>query len=130
MKKRERNAMPGREKAQVRIALPVWKKGLVRIALPAWKKGLVRIALPAWKKGLVQEKGLMRKRMPVRKQTLLMRVITVAGIALLLNACAKPQAGCNSVSCRPQSDVHKLTIWWQPELRNGPYDFTQVPVNN
>ncbi|MBP2169580.1 starvation-inducible outer membrane lipoprotein [Erwinia toletana] len=61
---------------------------------------------------------------------MLPKLIMLGLLATLLSACAKPPAGCNSVSCRPQSDLHQLTIWWQPELRNGPYDFTQVPVEN
>lgn len=61
---------------------------------------------------------------------MLTRITMLALLATLLSACAKKPQGCASVSCRPQSDVHKLTIWWQPELRNGPYDFTQVPVDN
>lgn len=61
---------------------------------------------------------------------MLIKLIATALLALLLSACAKqPPAGCNDVSCRPQSDLHRLTIWWQPDLRNGPYDYTQVPVD-
>lgn len=58
------------------------------------------------------------------------RLILLAVAALLLSACARTPAGCNEVSCRPPSDLHRLTIWWQPELRNGPYDYTQVAVDN
>lgn len=54
------------------------------------------------------------------------------GLALLLAGCAKRQDNgltCTSVDCRPQSASHQLVIWWQPELRNGVADFTQVTVN-
>ena len=54
------------------------------------------------------------------------------GLALLLTGCAKRQDNgltCTSVDCRPQSGLHQLVIWWQPELRNGVADFTQVTVN-
>lgn len=54
------------------------------------------------------------------------------GLALLLAGCAKRQDNgltCSSVDCRPQSASHQLVIWWQPELRNGVADFTQVTVN-
>lgn len=53
-------------------------------------------------------------------------------LALLLTGCAKRQdngLSCTSVDCRPQSASHQLVIWWQPELRNGVADFTQVTVN-
>lgn len=61
---------------------------------------------------------------------MLLRMILLAAVALMLSACARPQAGCNDVSCRPSSDLHKLTIWWQPQLRNGPNDYTQIAVDN
>ncbi|ORM64370.1 type III secretion protein HrpT [Mixta gaviniae] len=49
---------------------------------------------------------------------------------LLLSACApKAPPGCQDMRCRPQSNLQQLTIWWQPELRNGPYDYTQVQVH-
>lgn len=54
------------------------------------------------------------------------------GLALLLTGCAKRNDNgltCTSVGCRPQSGSHQLVIWWQPELRNGVADFTQVTVN-
>lgn len=54
------------------------------------------------------------------------------GLALLLTGCAKRQdngLSCTSVDCRLQSASHQLVIWWQPELRNGVADFTQVTVN-
>ena len=54
------------------------------------------------------------------------------GLALLLAGCAKRQNNgltCTSVDCRAQSASHQLVIWWQPELRNGVADFTQVTVN-
>lgn len=58
------------------------------------------------------------------------KLIILSLLGVLLSACAsKTQPGCNQVSCRPQSDAQKMTIWWQPELRNGLYDFTQVSVN-
>lgn len=60
---------------------------------------------------------------------MLLRMMLLAA-ALMLSACARPQAGCNDVSCRPSSDLHKLTIWWQPQLRNGPNDYTQIAVDN
>ncbi|WP_158783744.1 HrpT family type III secretion system protein [Pantoea sp. BAV 3049] len=54
----------------------------------------------------------------------------VLALALLLSACAKPKfAGCNDVSCRPVSDDHAMTIWWQPDMRNGPFDYSQASVN-
>ncbi|UQY46049.1 HrpT family type III secretion system protein [Mixta hanseatica] len=60
-----------------------------------------------------------------------LRKLFVTGLfGLLLNACApKAPPGCQEMSCRPQSDLQHLTIWWQPELRNGPYDYTQVQVH-
>ena len=61
---------------------------------------------------------------------MLLRMILLAAAALMLSACARPQAGCNDVSCRPSSDLHKLTIWWQPQLRNGLNDYTQIAVDN
>jgi len=60
---------------------------------------------------------------------MLMRIIVLAAV-LLLSACARPQAECNDVSCRPSSDLHNLTIWWQPQLRNGPNDYTRVSTDN
>ncbi|WP_370417173.1 HrpT family type III secretion system protein (plasmid) [Pantoea vagans] len=54
------------------------------------------------------------------------------GLALMLTGCAKRQdngLACTSVDCRPKSGSHQLVIWWQPELRNGVADFTQVTVN-
>jgi len=54
------------------------------------------------------------------------------GLALLLTGCAKRHDNgltCTSMDCRPQSGSHQLVIWWQPELRNGVADFTQVTVN-
>ncbi|MBK0018068.1 type III secretion protein HrpT [Kosakonia cowanii] len=61
---------------------------------------------------------------------MLLRMMLLAAAALMLSACARPQAGCNDVSCRPSSDLHKLTIWWQPQLRNGLNDYTQIAVDN
>lgn len=61
---------------------------------------------------------------------MLLRTIGLAAAALMLSACARPQAGCNEVSCRPSSDLNTLTIWWQPQLRNGPDDFTRIAVDN
>lgn len=61
---------------------------------------------------------------------MLLRMMLLAAAALMLSACARPQAGCNDVSCRPSSELHKLTIWWQPQLRNGPNDYTQIAVDN
>ncbi|YCI79846.1 type III secretion protein HrpT [Enterobacteriaceae bacterium] len=61
---------------------------------------------------------------------MLKRVLMLTAVTLLLSACAKPTTGCLDVSCRPSSDLHRLTIWWQPEMRNGPYDYTQVPVDH
>jgi len=61
---------------------------------------------------------------------MLLRMMLLAAAALMLSACARPQAGGNDVSCRPSSDLHKLTIWWQPQLRNGPNDYTQIAVDN
>lgn len=61
---------------------------------------------------------------------MLPKLLIATILALLLSACTKkPPAGCEDVSCRPASDLHRLTIWWQPELRNGPYDYTQVAVD-
>lgn len=58
------------------------------------------------------------------------KVLWVMGACLMLNACAKPSfQGCNDVSCRPVSSDHSLTIWWQPDMRNGPFDYTQASVN-
>lgn len=50
--------------------------------------------------------------------------------ALLLSACATkmPPARCADVSCRPQPDDHQLVIWWQPDLRTGVADSTQVTL--
>lgn len=58
------------------------------------------------------------------------RVLVLPLAALLLSACAPKTTGCLEMSCRPTSDLHRLTIWWQPELRNGPLDYTQVPVDH
>ena len=57
------------------------------------------------------------------------RYIVALLAALLLAACApKKSPVCASVECRPQSGDYSLTIWWQPDLRNGPTDYTQVQV--
>jgi len=61
---------------------------------------------------------------------MLLRLFLLAVAALMLSACARPNVGCTEVSCRPSSDLHNLTIWWQPQLRNGPDDYTQVAVDN
>ncbi|MCP1437761.1 hypothetical protein J3D56_001197 [Erwinia persicina] len=51
-------------------------------------------------------------------------------MAMLLTACAKPKfAGCSEMSCRPVSDDRAVTIWWQPDMRNGPFDYSQASVN-
>lgn len=56
--------------------------------------------------------------------------LAVIAAALLLSACTNPGfSGCNDVSCRPVSEPHALSIWWQPDMRNGPYDYTKVSVN-
>ncbi|MFB6324880.1 HrpT family type III secretion system protein [Pantoea deleyi] len=60
---------------------------------------------------------------------MLLRMILPAVVALLLSACARSPAECNDVSCRPSSDLHNLTIWWQPQLRNGPNDYTRIAVD-
>ncbi|MCU7369220.1 type III secretion protein HrpT [Pantoea stewartii] len=58
------------------------------------------------------------------------RYIVALLAAMLLASCApKTSLGCASVECRPQSGDYSLTIWWQPELRNGPTDYTRVQVN-
>nr|NMN91769.1 hypothetical protein [Brenneria salicis ATCC 15712 = DSM 30166]RBP65836.1 hypothetical protein DES54_104101 [Brenneria salicis ATCC 15712 = DSM 30166] len=51
---------------------------------------------------------------------------------MLLSACSSSRtvANCTSVTCRPQPDGRQLVIWWQPDLRNGPADFSRVPVND
>ncbi|MEN0616093.1 HrpT family type III secretion system protein [Klebsiella indica] len=54
------------------------------------------------------------------------------GASMLLTACAGQHDNsleCTSAACRPQSAPHQLVIWWQPELRNGPADYTRVTVN-
>ncbi|WP_010245925.1 HrpT family type III secretion system protein [Pantoea agglomerans] len=61
---------------------------------------------------------------------MLVRIIVLIAAALVLSACARPQGGCNDVGCRPSSDLHNLTIWWQPQLRNGPNDYTRITVDN
>lgn len=61
---------------------------------------------------------------------MLLRMILLAVAALMLSACARQPVGCNEVSCRPASDLHNLTIWWQPQLRNGPNDYTRVAIDN
>ncbi|WP_304167586.1 HrpT family type III secretion system protein [Lonsdalea britannica] len=50
--------------------------------------------------------------------------------ALLLSACVAktPPARCADVSCRPQPENHQLVIWWQPDLRTGIADSTQVAL--
>ncbi|WP_345945679.1 HrpT family type III secretion system protein [Sodalis sp. dw_96] len=59
------------------------------------------------------------------------KLLIVIVLSPLLSACAQPKtAGCEAVSCRPGSDPHRLTIWWQQDLRNGPYDYTQVQIND
>nr|WP_024966766.1 HrpT family type III secretion system protein [Pantoea sp. IMH] len=61
---------------------------------------------------------------------MLRKLLFTALLSLLLSACApKAPSGCQDVRCRPQSDLQHLTIWWQPELRNGPYDYTRVQVH-
>lgn len=61
---------------------------------------------------------------------MVMRYIAALLVAMQLAACApKAPPGCVSVECRPQSDGNSLTIWWQPDLRNSPNDYTRVPVN-
>ncbi|MDW8846077.1 HrpT family type III secretion system protein [Erwinia sp. P7711] len=56
--------------------------------------------------------------------------LLILALAMLLTACAKPKLpGCNDVSCRPVSDDHTMTIWWQPDMRNGAFDYTQASVN-
>lgn len=60
----------------------------------------------------------------------MIKPLLVLTLALLLTACAKPKfSGCNDVSCRPVSDDHAMTIWWQPDMRNGPFDYSQASVN-
>ncbi|MEH2921569.1 HrpT family type III secretion system protein [Samsonia erythrinae] len=58
-------------------------------------------------------------------------VVSVALIALLLSACNAPRqvANCESVSCRPQPEARQLIIWWQPDLRTGPADYSRVSVD-
>lgn len=61
---------------------------------------------------------------------MLRKLLFTALLSLLLSACApKAPPGCQDMRCRPQSDLQHLTIWWQPELRNGPYDYTQVQIH-
>lgn len=61
---------------------------------------------------------------------MVIRYIAALLAAMLLAACApKTPPGCASVECRPQSGDSSLTIWWQPDLRNGPTDYTRVQVN-
>ncbi|WJV60701.1 HrpT family type III secretion system protein [Pectobacteriaceae bacterium CE70] len=57
------------------------------------------------------------------------RILLLSG-ALLLSACSSvtPQESCTSVACRPQPQARQLVIWWQPDLRTGASDFTQVSV--
>ncbi|KML67166.1 HrpT family type III secretion system protein [Pectobacterium peruviense] len=52
-------------------------------------------------------------------------------IAFLLSACNSPRqvANCASVTCRPQPETRQLIIWWQPDLRNGPADYSRVSVD-
>ncbi|NDL63377.1 HrpT family type III secretion system protein [Acerihabitans arboris] len=58
------------------------------------------------------------------------RIIMLSALAALLSACARPEmAGCNDISCRPVSDPHSLSVWWQPDLRNGAWDYTRLSVN-
>ncbi|MGP3591674.1 HrpT family type III secretion system protein [Vagococcus sp. WN89Y] len=61
---------------------------------------------------------------------MLLRLFWLALATLMLSACARTSVGCNEVSCRPASDLHSLTIWWQPQLRNSPNDYTQIAVDN
>ncbi|MCW1972949.1 hypothetical protein C7420_102543 [Pantoea ananatis] len=59
-----------------------------------------------------------------------MMKILVIITAFILTACSTPKLpGCREMSCRPVSKPDSLTIWWQPDLRNGPYDYTSVSVN-
>ncbi|WP_113626125.1 HrpT family type III secretion system protein [Pectobacterium peruviense] len=52
-------------------------------------------------------------------------------IAFLLSACNSPRqvTNCASVTCRPQPETRQLIIWWQPDLRNGPADYSRVSVD-
>ncbi|MBJ7220883.1 MULTISPECIES: HrpT family type III secretion system protein [unclassified Brenneria] len=51
--------------------------------------------------------------------------------ALLLSACSAPRSvvNCTSVTCRPQPDDRQLIIWWQPDLRSGPADYSRVSLD-
>lgn len=53
-------------------------------------------------------------------------------LAVLLSACSAPHpvANCTSVTCRPQPDARQLVIWWSPDLRSGPADFSRVSVDD
>lgn len=59
------------------------------------------------------------------------KALSVALIALLLSACTAPRqvANCASVICRPQPETRQLIIWWQPDLRSGPTDYSRVSVD-
>lgn len=72
------------------------------------------------------------KRKPLLLKALnrVKKPVILLGLAVMLTACAKPKfVGCNDISCRPVSNDHAMTIWWQPDMRNGPFDFTQASVN-
>ncbi len=61
---------------------------------------------------------------------MVIRNISALLAVMLLAACApKAPLGCASVECRPQSGDNSLTIWWQPDLRNGPTDYSRVQIN-
>lgn len=98
------------------------------LSMPGLKKLVLKnnpLSMPVIKKPVLKNKPLS---MPVMKR--LQKPVLVLGLALLLTACAKPKfVGCNDVSCRPVSDDHTMTIWWQPDMRNGPFDYTQASVN-
>lgn len=98
------------------------------LSLPRLKKPVMTnnpVSMPVIKKPVMMNNPLS---MPVMKKW--QKPVLVVGLALLLTACAKPKfVGCNDVSCRPMSGDHSMTIWWQPDMRNGPFDYTQASVN-
>ncbi|WP_121574512.1 HrpT family type III secretion system protein [Brenneria alni] len=51
---------------------------------------------------------------------------------LLLGACSSSRqiVNCTSVTCRPQPDGRQLIIWWHPDLRTGPADYSRISIND
>ena len=50
-------------------------------------------------------------------------------LAMLFSGCASHHDdGCDSTSCRPQSDNHHVVIWWPSAMREGVQSYSKMPV--